>query len=163
METVRRQPSERQLQCWDVFPPCSWLQTVSSLLQGSLVSWILMAAWICYSGIPSHRACWWPFLPCSLIHKAFCSPTWLQELASQHLCILMPLSCHPRGLQSILPFIAVVFINQGTKTGMSAQWLQLFLVSWGAWAGLLWCHLFIPRAPHSRRTVLPFLWFSFAR
>lgn len=73
-----------------------------------------------------------PFLPCSLIRKAFCSPTWLQELASQHLCILMPLSCHPRGLQSMFPFIAVGFINQGTKTGMSAQWLQLFLVSlWG--------------------------------
>lgn len=74
------------------------------------------------------------FLPCSLIRKAFCSPTWLQELASQHLGTWMPLSCHPRGLQSMFPFVAVGFINQGTRTGMSAQWLQLFLVSlWGAW------------------------------
>lgn len=46
---------------WDVCHPCSWLQAVSSLLQCSLmVSWIRMAAWICYSGTPARLACWWP-------------------------------------------------------------------------------------------------------
>lgn len=75
-----------------------------------------------------------PPLPCSLIRQALCSPTWPQELASQLVCLLIPLSCRPRGLQSIFPFRGGVCINQGTKTArMSVQWLQLCLVSlWGA-------------------------------